>query len=608
METSIWIGVAIGLLVIAILWLRIRTLRTKPSSRTPGSVSPSAAPPVPQLDKNVQFTVYRPSTVVPNREYIVVAFAHLSKRRPDLPKDEPDPIREVQRLAEKIISDQPAEYEPTKLDRAFSVPHKGLLTFVPVIEGCEFNPPSQSVQWLKSVHKVEFGMTAAAAVDGREVEGQMTVYLGKVLLTEIPMRINVDSKYVVPESQPAVASTAEPYRKIFASYSHKDTEIVEDFEDYGQALGDEYLRDVRTLRSGEVWSEKLEAMIREATVFQLFWSTNSMTSEFVKQEWEYALKLNREKFIRPVYWEEPLPKRPPDLPPPALSRLHFYQFTNPEEMRRGVVPPEIGEHRNAPISTRGINRNWFATGGPMMKALAFASLAVIASVLFIPYFVFRSGVIDQNTNSQLPPIESPYPSPQLTPDSKPSSSPTSSPVVIANTTPAPTPPSSTPAATPTPKPTPTPTPAVSPTPKPTPTPTPAATPTPKPTPTPTPTPGAGSEDVRVSIKPSEFDGGKTDSSYQIVISNVGSDVISSVEIKESLPRQFEYAVSVPAATRGGQVLYWRIDKIAAKGSGRVSVRVKLRPGIALGQTPTLKHRLIVSYVDSKGNHHVYRPQ
>ena len=308
MGSSMWIGLAIGLLaVIAILLLRIRKLRQGNLARAQVGSRPSESSSTPakplRLDKNVQFTVYRPSTVVPKREYIVVAFSHLSKRRPDSPADEPEPIKEVQRLAAKILSDQPAEYEPTTLDRAFSVPQRGLLTFVPAIEGCQFNPPTQSVQWLKSVHKVEFGMTADADVDGRDVEGQMSVYLGKVLLAEIPMRISVDSKYVVPESQPAVASTAEPYRKIFASYSHKDKEIVEDFEDYAQALGDEYLRDVRTLRAGEVWSEKLEGMIREANVFQLFWSTNSMTSVFVKQEWEYALKLNREKFIRPVYWE-----------------------------------------------------------------------------------------------------------------------------------------------------------------------------------------------------------------------------------------------------------------------------------------------------------------
>ena len=36
---------------------------------------------------------------------------------------------------QKLLSDQPAKYEASKLDRGFSVPRKGLLTFVPMIEG-----------------------------------------------------------------------------------------------------------------------------------------------------------------------------------------------------------------------------------------------------------------------------------------------------------------------------------------------------------------------------------------------------------------------------------------------------------------------------------------
>jgi hypothetical protein len=42
------------------------------------------------------------------------------------------------------------------------------------------------------------------------------------------------------------------YRKIFASYSHKDLHIVEQIEHLARALGDEYLRDWKHLRAGEV--------------------------------------------------------------------------------------------------------------------------------------------------------------------------------------------------------------------------------------------------------------------------------------------------------------------------------------------------------------------
>lgn len=158
MSTSVWIAVAVFLVVdlIVVVWFLSR--KAKSTGRSPGPLdaliqvgsTPSETqgfptPPIPPeptpetlIDKNVQFTVYRPNTVVPQKWYPLVAFAHLSKRRADAPADEPDPIKEVERQAAKLLSDQPAKYEATKLDRGFAVPRKGTLTFVPLIEGCEF--------------------------------------------------------------------------------------------------------------------------------------------------------------------------------------------------------------------------------------------------------------------------------------------------------------------------------------------------------------------------------------------------------------------------------------------------------------------------------------
>jgi hypothetical protein len=84
------------------------------------------------------------------------------------------------------------------------------------------------------------------------------------------------------------------------------------------SLGFGYLRDVMTLRSGQVWKKELLEKIEEADVFQLFWSEKSKASEYVRMEWEHALSLNRPQFVRPVFWETPMP-----APPDALGSLHF---------------------------------------------------------------------------------------------------------------------------------------------------------------------------------------------------------------------------------------------------------------------------------------------
>jgi hypothetical protein len=145
--------------------------------------------------------------------------------------------------------------------------------------------------------------------------------VGTVLIADVSLSIRVDSGSSESDPEPIPASR---YRKIFASYSHLDAAIVENVGRVMAAIGDEFMRDVDTLRSGQIWSNQLEGYIRDCDVFQLYWSSNSMTSDLVSNEWHYALALNRPGFIRPVYWEKPRPVSPEqNLPPPELDRLHF---------------------------------------------------------------------------------------------------------------------------------------------------------------------------------------------------------------------------------------------------------------------------------------------
>ncbi|HLL70462.1 MAG TPA: TIR domain-containing protein, partial [Pyrinomonadaceae bacterium] len=156
--------------------------------------------------------------------------------------------------------------------------------------------------------------------------GRLTVFLGSLILADVPLAIRVDSAASANSARevPSVPVSATPYRKIFPSYSHKDRAIVEQIEHHVRALGDKYLRDVSELRAGQDWQRWMREAIEEADMFQLFWSHNSMHSAYVRQEWEYALSLGRPNFVRPTYWEEPLPENPAEnLPPAELRQLHF---------------------------------------------------------------------------------------------------------------------------------------------------------------------------------------------------------------------------------------------------------------------------------------------
>jgi serine/threonine protein kinase len=292
--------------------------------------TPTARTPI-YLDEDVQFTVYKPKRVRPQKWYTLLAYAHLSERRPG--EDEADPIERMEVEVKKILGEQKfQDYGSATEGSSQSIPRRGEITFVPFIPGVEFNPPSQSFFWRESVHGQEFRMMASAALDGKTARGRVSVFLGSILLAEINISLRVDSAQVrTDEPVPLVGEKpARPYRNIFPSYSHRDREIVAQIAHYAEITGDKYMLDMYELRSGQNWKKWMYEKIEGADIFQLFWSTNSMRSENVKLEWQHALRLGRENFIRPTYWENPLPKSPSDnLPPPELLDLHFHQIRSP---------------------------------------------------------------------------------------------------------------------------------------------------------------------------------------------------------------------------------------------------------------------------------------
>jgi serine/threonine protein kinase/tetratricopeptide (TPR) repeat protein len=293
----------------------------------PAEQGPAASqdPSLQKIHANVQFTVYRPKTMRPRQWYTLLAFAHLDEKPSDAPADEPDPIKEVERQARQVLGPQLADSRQTTQDSLQAVPHAGALTFVPEIDGVIFNPRQQTLYFVESVHKAEFRMSTGLEHDGQVLRGGLSVFLGPILLAAVPLTIAVDSNSQHAESSEPVR--VPRYRKIFASYSHRDSQIVETFEQLAEALGDRYLRDCKHLRSGEEWGPRLMEMIEEADVFQLFWSSNSMRSHYCRQEWEYALSLRRDSFVRPTYWEDPFPEEPAEeLPPAPLKALHFTRF------------------------------------------------------------------------------------------------------------------------------------------------------------------------------------------------------------------------------------------------------------------------------------------
>jgi hypothetical protein len=291
----------------------------------------------------------------------------------------------MRQAARSLGASQFLAYQPVTQDATRAVPLEGMLTFLPEIEGVQFDPARLSFRWVRAVHKEVFHLRAESRLAGKTARGRLSVFLGAILLADVVLTIRVDPEARLPgEDDVQDRDDARPYRKIFASYSHKDEPIVQQFEHFARALGDNYLRDWRDLRSGQVWNERLKALIKEADVFQLFWSRNAMHSEYVREEYCYALGLQREglkraSFVRPIYWEVPLPSdKANNLPPAELLELHFQRIEGC--LLPGVSPErrDKGERTYERALPRATMPSPSARGGKRVGWLVRAALIAVA--------------------------------------------------------------------------------------------------------------------------------------------------------------------------------------------------------------------------------------
>lgn len=279
---------------------------------TGGPVDAEAANPMPE----VRFTMYRPHRLCGNqsRKLIVIGHSCFDMNR-------------VRQVYEDEFADSENRVREVQDDGQYAVDPQRTVTIKPEAAGIEFEPGTQTLDLDRDLAVARFqACCVARPVQDTVASGQIDISLGKLVICSLPLAFEICGAEARTESeQPPQGDWSGPYRRIFLSYSRRDSDIVEQCERYGSSMGDKYLRDVYSLRSGEVWQERLLQLIYKANIFQLFWSSNAMHSPHVRREYEYALSLKREKFIRPTYWETPFPEDgEKGLPPQSLRDLNFH--------------------------------------------------------------------------------------------------------------------------------------------------------------------------------------------------------------------------------------------------------------------------------------------
>lgn len=193
------------------------------------------------------------------------------------------------------------------------------ITFVPTLDDFDIIIPSISGLWQGSTLQVILEVPLSHLKTEQAITGRVDVYVDNIIVEELRFAFHIVETPKSDEVTTEVKKTGN--RKIFISYSQKDTIIVQSIAKAYDALGDDYFVDRQSLLSGANWEEEIARAITESDIFQLFWSENSATSKYCEIEWKQAIRIEPikgDRFIRPFYWSKILAKLPTEL-----SKYHF---------------------------------------------------------------------------------------------------------------------------------------------------------------------------------------------------------------------------------------------------------------------------------------------
>jgi hypothetical protein len=293
--------------------------------------------------EEVAFAAYPPRRLTPGVPRRMLVYLHLEAA-----------LQEVEADAAGRHGAAAADFRRSEAKHRARLAKGTEILLAPAGEGLSFEPPEARLTWAPPWQRAEFEVLADGSRAGHVANASIACFVGPLQVAEIPLKINLlEGEEEAADEPPAEPAVAKLYQSIFASYSHADTALVKAMEVAQEALGNNYLRDVMTLKPGQDWSEELLAMIDRADIFQLFWSQKASESPYVEQEWRRALKQHRQKggaFIRPLSWEIPMPKVPREL-----VRIHFKAV---ELSPLGALIPVPGPS----VPAKGRNVKTFAGG------------------------------------------------------------------------------------------------------------------------------------------------------------------------------------------------------------------------------------------------------
>jgi hypothetical protein len=269
------------------------------------------------LFEHLRFTAFHPKEVAVETWNSLLVYTYIESAQESIYQDVNLLLRETEIGAGVVNKVNPL------------LPHGTNITIVPECRGVLFNPRRVTLQWSEDWHRSIFRFSARRDLAGLSRNGRINIFAGPLLVGTLRMAMLFEEQERIDPLIEDAAISTKPYQGIFVSYSHHDKVVMQACQDMYRTLGFDPLLQIDQMRSWQELNASVRAGIEQAEVFQLFWSEHAAKSEYVRQEWEYALSLNRgESFMRPVYWEVPLVKPPDTLAPFYFSYLPTYAFAS----------------------------------------------------------------------------------------------------------------------------------------------------------------------------------------------------------------------------------------------------------------------------------------
>jgi len=171
------------------------------------------------------------------------------------------------------------------------------------------------------MESVEFGIDVPSDYNKRAVVAKLEITVNSVPAGNIKFRVKLD-QIEKPDYSKHADTRSEKYKRAFISYASPDRDEVLRRTQMLSATGVTFFQDILKIKPGERWEQKLYEEMDNCDVFYLFWSKSASESKWVKQEWEYALKIQNERSLPEII---PIPiEGPPAVDPPdGLNHLHF---------------------------------------------------------------------------------------------------------------------------------------------------------------------------------------------------------------------------------------------------------------------------------------------